>query len=307
MSKTNSNQKQVRTLFMKDANTLKFPATDGFSLAYRCWNTTKPVKRVVVCIHGIGDYSGWFRNISPDLATDSNQVYAFDLRGFGNSLEEAYPRGCVSDFDRHLQDIDDFVVHLRSLHKRKKLYLLGHSLGGVYALWHAANHPDALDGLVLAAPAVVSSMNSRKNQITLSFASTFTPRKTHNPYASSNAKNRDPEEIKIMLEDPLETPQLSVNYLSSVKKILLKAVLKNALLIRAPVLILQGEADTTVLPAGAKLLYSKLNAEDKKLELFPDAGHWFYDALSPAFPRTKFDPAKREQFVSAVKDWLRNH
>ena len=261
---------------MKDANTLKFPATDGFSLAYRCWNTTKPVKRVVVCIHGIGDYSGWFRNISPDLATDSNQVYAFDLRGFGNSREEAYPRGCVSDFDRHLQDIDDFVIHLRSLHKRKKLYLLGHSLGGVYVLWHAANHPDALDGLVLAAPAVVSSMNSRKNQITLSFASIFTPRKTH-PYASSNAKNRDPEEIKIMLEDPLETSQLSVNYLSSVKKILLRAVLKNALLIRAPVLILQGEAYTTVLPAGAKLLYSK------------------------------FDPVKREQFISAVKDWLRNH
>ena len=65
---------------MKDANTLKFTATDGFNLAYRCWNATKPVKRVVVCIHGIGDYSGWFRNIGPELAADGNQVYAVDLR-----------------------------------------------------------------------------------------------------------------------------------------------------------------------------------------------------------------------------------
>jgi len=82
--------------------------------------------------------------------------------GFGNSQEEELPRGCVSDFDRHLQYIDDFVVHLGGLHKGKKLHLLGHSLGGVYALWYAANHPDALDGLVLAAPAVTSALGDRK-------------------------------------------------------------------------------------------------------------------------------------------------
>lgn len=291
---------------MKDSNTLKFPATDGFNLGYRCWNATESVKRVVVCIHGIGDYSGWFRNISPDLATDGNQVYALDLRGFGDSQEEGYPRGCVSDFDRHLQDIDDFVVHLRSLHKGKKLYLLGHSLGGVYALWYAANHPDALDGLVLAAPAVVSSMNNRKNQVTL-FSTTFASRKTNNTYALPSVKNRDPEEIKIMLEDPLETPQLTVSYLSNVKKSLLRGVLKNASLIQAPTLILQGEADTTVLPIGAKKLYSKLNVKDKKLELFPDAGHWLYDTLCPVSPRAKCDSAKREQFVIIIKNWLRNH
>jgi hypothetical protein len=40
---------------------------------------------------------------------------------------------------------------------------------------------------------------------------------------------------------------------------------------------------------------------------FDDAGHWFYDALSPALPRGKIDPAKREHFVAVIRDWLLSH
>jgi len=110
-----------------------------------------------------------------------------------------------------------------------------------------------------------------------------------------------------MLEDPLETPQLTVNYLSNMKSRVLRDVLKNASLIQTPTLILQGEADATILPSGAKQLYAKLNAKDKKLELFPDAGHWLYDVLCPVSPRAKCNPEKREQFIFIIKDWLRNH
>ena len=159
---------------------------------------------------------------------------------------------------------------------------------------------------MLAAPPIASALSDRKNAITLGLVSKFTPRKTHNPFASSNTKNRDPQEAQIMQQDPLETLQLTVSYLSNVKNLLLKNVLKNASFAQAPTLILQGEADTTVSPTGAKQLYEKLNVQDKKLELFPDAGHWFYDALSPVSPRAKCDPAKREQFVSIVMEWLRS-
>jgi acylglycerol lipase len=292
---------------MTDSTIQKFSATDGFNLTYRCWSATKTVKRVIVCIHGIGDYSGWFRNIGPALAADRNQVYALDLRGFGSSQEEGYPRGYVSSFDRHLQDIEDFVIYLRRLHKGKKLFLLGHSLGGVYSIWFTTIHPACVDGLVLAAPPINSALNNRKNAITLNVKNTFIPRRTHNPYTSSNTKNRDPEEITIMLKDSLETPQLTVNYLVNVKNKLLKEVLKNASLIEIPTLILQGEADTVVLITGAKQLYSKLNAKDKKLELFTDAGHWFYDALCPVSPRAKHNPEKRDQFIAIINDWLTQH
>lgn len=263
--------------------TERFRASDGFGIAYRHWKATNP-KRVIICIHGIGDYSGWFRNLAPELAGDGSEVYALDLRGFGESQQEGSPRGYASDFDRHLQDIDDFVRYFRSQNKGKPLYILGHSLGGVYSLWYAANHPSAVDGLVLASPAVICNLDN-----------------------TCSDKDRDPEEIKIMLNDPLETWQLSADYLSKVKEVLLADVFGDASRVRVPTLILQGQADATVKPSGAKQLYEALTVTDKKLVLFDDAGHWFYDVLSPAHPRCKIDPAKREQFVAVFKDWLRSH
>jgi acylglycerol lipase len=263
--------------------TQRFLASDGFSIAYRHWKAANP-KRVVVCIHGIGDYSGWFRNLAPELTADGSEVYALDLRGFGESQQLNSPRGFVGDFDRHLQDIDDFVRHFRSQNKGNPLYVLGHSLGGIYSLWYAANHPSAVDGLVLASPAVVCSLDN-----------------------TCSDKDRDPEEIKIMLNDPLETWQLSADYLSNVKAVLLKDVFGDASRVRVPTLILQGKADVTVKPSGAKQLYEALTVVDKKLVFFDDAGHWFYDALCPARPRSKIDSSKRAQFIDAVVCWLRNH
>lgn len=237
-----------------------------------------------MCIHGLGDYSGWFCNIAPELAADGNEVYALDLRGFGESVLKGQQRGCVEDFQRHLQDIDDFIMHLHSHHGGKKLFLFGHSLGGVYSIWYAANHPTSIEGLVLAAPAVACNINST--------------------YLD---ERRDPEEIKIMREDPLETWTLPADYLLKVQALLLDSVFGNASKVFSPTLILQGEADVTVHPEGAKRLFVELAVADKKLELFADAGHWLYDALSPAPPRNKCEVAKREQFIGTIKDWLRNY
>ena len=282
--------------------------TDGFNLFYRCWKASAEIKRVIVAIHGGGDHSGWFKVIGPNLAADGNQVYALDLRGFGNSVEEGLPRGDTRDFKRHLQDIDDTIGYMRRNHPSKKVYVLGFSLGGCYTLWYAANHPDSLDGLVLAAPAiVVRAMSTRIVSIELFFANLVVPRMMYDVFNSSFVEGRDPEDIKIVLEDPLEASKLSVRYLTNFKKTLVDKALENASHIQKPTLILQGEADVAALPHGAKLLYESLRTKDKSLQTFPDATHWFHDTFLPAMPRAKYDPAKREHIFSVVKDWLRTH
>jgi len=282
--------------------------TDGFNLFYRCWKASPEIKRVIVAIHGGGDHSGWFKVIGPKLAADGNQVYALDLRCFGNSVEEGLPRGDTRDFKRHLQDIDDTIGYVRRTHPSKKLYMLGFSLGGCYTLWYAANHPDSLDGLVLAAPAiVVRAMSTRIVSIELFFANLFAPRMMYDLMNSSFEKGRDPEDIKIILEDPLGTTKFSIRYSANSKKLLMDKALENASHIQKPTLILQGEVDDAALPHGAKLLYESLGTKDKSLQTFPDASHWFYDAFLPAMPRAKYDPSKREHLFSIMKDWLRTH
>jgi alpha-beta hydrolase superfamily lysophospholipase len=280
--------------------------TDGFNLFYRCWKVGGEIERVVVCIHGGGDHSGQFRVIGPQLASDGNQVYAFDLRGFGNSQEERLPRGDTRDFKRHLQDIDDTIRHVRKNHPDKKVYVLTISLGGNYALWYAARYPDSIDGLVLFAPGIiVRALSTRKAAIQLSFANLFMPRGMLD--ISRYAEGSDPEVIKLYLQDPLETFKFSYRYLANIRKTLVGRALENASHIEKPTLILQGEADVTALSHGAKRLYESLKAEDKSIQTFPEVTHGFYGIFGPFPLRAKHDPIKIEQLFSVIKDWLKKH
>lgn len=285
-----------------------FTMTDGFNLFYRCWLKRALVERVVVGIHGGGDHSGDFRAIGPQLASDGNQVYAFDLRGFGNSQEQELPRGDTRDFTRHLKDIDDAIQHVKKKHPGKKLYVLGYSMGGCYALWYAARYPDALDGLVLVAPAiVVRVLSSRQAAIQLSLANLVAPRRMLDVSRSSYVEGRNPELLKLQLQDPLGTGKLSYRYLANIRKTLMDKALENAARIEKPTLILQGDADVSALPHGAKRLHESLKSKDKTIQTFPDADHRFYDIFTPVPLRAEQDPAKMEQVFSVIKDWLRAH
>jgi acylglycerol lipase len=260
----------------------QFSASDGFKITYRHWKAIAS-RRVVICIHGLGDYSGWFNNIAPELVADGSEVYALDLRGFGESVAKSSDRGEVADFNRHLQDIDDFVSYVRIQHKGKHLFLFGHSLGCAYSLWYAAQFPSKVEGLVLAAPAVKCNLDT-----------------------ADVARKRDPEEVAIMQSDPFEVLVLPEAYFSKAV-LLVNTSLENAQSIKTPTLILQGSADVVVTEQCAKELYAKLAASDKKLVIFEGAGHWFHDVLCPVAPRSKCDSKGRQQFMLIVKDWLRSH
>jgi len=282
--------------------------TDGFNLFYRCWRAGGEIKRVVVGIHGGGDHSGQFRLFGPQLASNGNQVYAFDLRGFGNSLEEGLPRGDTRDFERHLQDIDDAINCVKRNHPSKKVYVLGYSMGGCYALWYAAKHPDSLDGLVLVAPAIiVRVLSTRKTAIQLFFANLFMHRRMLDASKSSFVEGRDPEVIKLQLQDPFGTFKFSYGYIANIRKTLMDRALENASRIQKPTLILQGEADVTAVPYGARRLYESLKAKDKSFQTFPDADHRFYDVFSAVPLPAKHDAAKIERLFSIIKDWLKTH
>ena len=273
----------------------RFRMTDGFNLFYRCWRVSGEIDRVVVCIHGIPGDSRTFRAIGPSLAADGNHVYALDLRGIANSEEENLPKGDVRDLKRNLQDLDEVVSEVRRNHPRKKVYMLGYSMGGAYTLWHAANHPDSLDGLVLVAPAV---MWSRIVSFLLFFGNIFVPKMMYNLV-------QEPELVKAILQDQIGSTKASIRYLASARRTLVAKALENASQIDKPTLILQGEADDEAGIIGAKRLYESLRTKQKTIQTFPDADHGFLSYYATF--NAKYNLAKREHALSVVKDWLRTH
>jgi alpha-beta hydrolase superfamily lysophospholipase len=285
------------------------PMTDGFSLFYRGWRKRALVEHVIVAIHGGGGHSDEFRVLGPRLADEGNIVYAVDLRGFGNSQEEGLPRGDTRDFARHLQDLDDMIRHVRKKHPGKRLVVLGYSLGGCYALWYAAHYVDVVDSLVLVAPGiVVRTLSSRRYALLLAFASLLVPRRMFDVAKSSFVKGRDPHRLRqLQQKDPLSTWQLSFSYLAHVKKTLVDPALTHAAHIATPTLVLQGDADRSALPHGARRLHDCLRATDKTLHTVPDADHTFYDIFTAVPSRANPDPARRAQVFAVITDWLKAH
>jgi len=285
-----------------------FKMADGFDLFCRHWKAVERVKRSIVCIHGIGGHSEEFRVMGQDLAEDGIEVYALDLRGFANSKEEGLPRGDTSDFNRHLQDVDEVVNFVLKRHPKNKVYMFGYSLGVLYTLWYSANHPDALDGIILAAPAIkyFSAKMPRKDRIKFPFMLLFAPKTLYDSYKNWPSDYRESEEGKIILQDPLYTTKRSWRWLGGVKRMSDKA-LQNASQTEKPTLILVGEKDELYIRDGAKQLLESLATKDKSIQTFPDADHMFYDAFLLGKTTAKHDRTKREQVFSVVKDWLNTH
>jgi len=282
-----------------------FKMSDGFNLFCRHWKAVGKAKKSIVCVHGNGCHSEFFRPIGENLAANGVEVYSLDLRGFGNSKEEGLPRGDTRDFKRHMQDLDEAVGFVRKTHQGQKVYMFGHCLGACYALWYAANHPDSLDGVILAAPAIESGLRvPRRFYIKLPFL-LFAPKTVIDMCEAWPQSLKESEEGKIWRQDPLCTTRVSWRWLGGTKTLRDKA-LRNASQINKPTLIIQGEADDLAFPSGAKRLFESLAAEDKSLQTFPDADHWFYHAIFLKVT-AKHDPEKREQVFSTVKDWLKTN
>jgi alpha-beta hydrolase superfamily lysophospholipase len=303
------NVKQDWNLGMTPAEEVqdRIKMSDGFGLFYRCWKTAGDVQRVVVCVHGLGMNSEFFGNLGQALTEDGIEVYALDLRGFGNSVEIGLERGDTSNFKGHLQDLNEAVAFIHQKYPEKHVFMLGHSLGCCYALWYAANHPDSLNGLVLAAPPIQYAKKASKILVIKGLLFLlFAPKKKLYANQTMPESLRKSEEYKLLNENPLNAHGQSARYIIRVVGPLQNGALKNASRTRTPTLIIQGEADTHVLPKGAKKLLECLATEDKTLKSFADADHRFYHLI---FTKSKFqdDPAKRKQVTDAVSDWIKNH
>jgi alpha-beta hydrolase superfamily lysophospholipase len=239
------------------------------------------------------------------MAKEGSEVYAFDRRGFGNSVEGGLSRGDTKDFKRHLQDFDDFVSFVKKNHPGRKLFMLGHSIGSAYTLWYAASHPDALDGIILAAPPVTPTTKPpTSDTIKFPLLLIFSPRKMYNLFNTWPRDFKGTEEYRTIVDDPLCAKEFSIRWLISVQRTLFNRMLANGAMVKKPALIIQGAADGVSLPEGSKKLYEALRVGDKSLELFPEANHYFYRVIYPGEP---LDPHTAMHVTMVVTDWLSAH
>jgi alpha-beta hydrolase superfamily lysophospholipase len=259
--------------------------SDGFKIFLRHWKPAQKSYIAILCIPGFGGNSRLLTVTCETFSQSGVEPYALDLRGFGNSVEEGLPRGDTKDFKRHLKDIDETVQNLRTNFRR--FFMLGWSLGALYAVWYGAHFPTTIDGFILYAPAIeVKPRTSEEDRKRMPMLLQTAPQ----TMLSSTSKAR--------FADPLNTNSFSARYLFGIGSTLMRdKALQNATNIQKPTLIVQGDADEEALPIGAQRLHETLAVKDKTLMMISGADHLLYS----------FDPEKRQQIYSATLQWIREH
>lgn len=117
---------------------VRFAQVDEHRIAYRVLGSGEPV---VVMISGLGDGMATFDDAAAELA-QSATVIVYDRAGYGGSDAVDGARDARTA-ERELSEL------LEQSGVSGPYVLLGHSVGGLYAEYYAAQHPDQIAGLIL--------------------------------------------------------------------------------------------------------------------------------------------------------------
>jgi len=111
---------------------------DGRSLHIDCQGTGGPT---VVLFNGLGEFSASWARISERVG-DTTRVCAYDRAGQGWSDDADEPQDAVTS-------ASDLHTVLAAAGEQGPYVLVGHSIGGPYALTYAAQYPEDVAGMVL--------------------------------------------------------------------------------------------------------------------------------------------------------------
>ena len=131
------------------ASTSHFVEANGVKLHYLDYGTAG--SRPMLCVHGGAAHAHWFDYVAPGFTSDYH-VYAMDLRGHGDS---AWADPKTYAWQTFAADVNALVEKL----DLRDYVLVGHSMGGMVSLVHAAMHPGRIAALVVVDSVMLMPMD----------------------------------------------------------------------------------------------------------------------------------------------------
>jgi len=264
-------------------------SADGTKLAFYQWDASGEVKANVLIVHGFAEHSGRYDHFATFLANARYQVYAVDLRGHGHS---GGIRAYVKDVGEYADDLEAAITFIQTVSPEKKLFVHGHSMGGLVVVKTALDRKPSLAGVLLTSAGLkvdpdLSPMLQRLTPLIAMLAPKLKAVKL-----DASLVSRDPEVVKKYQEDPLV-------YHGGIKAGYAAAVLSTIKNLSGrfsefeyPVLILHGEKDKLTDPAGSAQLAHDAGSSDLTHKVLPGL---FHEILN--------EPEK-EEIYSIMMEWL---
>jgi alpha-beta hydrolase superfamily lysophospholipase len=257
-----------------------FDGASKVPIFYQRWLPAAGVSRgSVIIVHGLGEHGGRYTNLVNWLLPEGYAVYSLDHQGFGRSGGQ---RGHINRFTDYLPDIHRLVQMARAEQQGRPVAIFGHSMGGLISLVYALVLPTSVEYLAISAPALLA--NPKKSLVLLMRTmNRINPTFSIQRPGGAEGISRDPEEVRRFSEDPLHVPVSSARW--AVEILTAQAeVTRRAAAIQMPILMLQGMADTIVVPQATVTFFEQISSPDKTLHTYPGYYHELHNDLDKEKP-----------------------
>lgn len=267
-------------------------AKDGLKLFWRGEVPDAPKAHLAV-LPGYGEHSGRYRDFLDAMAADGYAAYSVDFRGHGKSEGR---RGHCRWFAEYLDDLEIFLRHLRPRVAGGRLFVLGHSHGGLIAIHYLAKRrPDDWVGLVLSAPYLKLAFRPPRLKIyAAKVVGNLLPWLPFKSEIGSEKLTRDPVARQAVDEDPLYNRVATPGWFLESNRAQ-SEVESIAPSLAVPTLLLCGAADPIASTAASRRFFELLGARDKNYIEYPEMLHEPLNELG------------KERVWRDISHWISNH
>ena len=268
-----------------------FEGSDGVDIFYRHYQA-EPERARLVIAHGLGEHSGRYGNIIERVLPMGISVWAADHRGHGQSGGK---RGHVLNFMQYLTDLRLMIEQAgKDLTGDGKCLLMGHSMGGLIAIYFAQRFPKLLNGIVASSPALGMIIDvPAAKKILGSLMSFLWPSLTMGNELDAGRISHDPEVVRAYENDPLVHDRVSSRFFTELLAAM-ETVNRQASSLRVPILMQVAGDDHLVNARISERFFANLAVTDKTLHVYEGLYHEVYNELEE----------QREKVLSDLADWL---
>lgn len=233
-------------------------------LFYQYWlPDSREIKAYVIAIHGWGTHSDRLKHPADYLTKKGYAVYAFDLRGHWRNTGDI--PGHIDSMDHLQKDTLLFMDMLREIAKDKKIFLMGHSFGGLMSLIFAINHPN-LSGVLISSPLLGMFLKlSMGKKVIKSINKTLaklSPNKILDNLIDQNQLTSDLKILREHIADKHKTEVISAKSATEIDRFS-KWAMDNASKLLCPIFLMQAGEDKIVDKKKTKQFFELVNIKDK--------------------------------------------
>ena len=256
-----------------------FAGSGGLELFSQCWRPEGQARAALAIVHGMGEHSGRYGNVTDALVPRGYAIHGFDLRGCGRSPGQ---RGHIDSWSQFRDDVGAF---LRSVGEQERLvgpppgepglpvFLLGHSMGGLIVLDYVLRRPEGLAGTIVSGPGLKPVGVAKPWKVRLAKLLTrILPTLSLDVGLEAAAVSRDPAVVEAYVKDPLRHGKGSVRW-GTESLAAIRWIRAHAGDLALPILMVQGSEDRLVSPAGTQAFFDAVTFPDKELRLYEGGYH----------------------------------